>query len=73
MQVKRVGTIKEGLDGTLDIRYWVIDDCDLFNMTKAEEQELIDLAKKNGTYSTDKSVAINRLHKQLIEKFVGKE
>jgi len=54
MKVKRVGTIKEHPNGVLDIQYWIIDDCtnDYPEFTVAEEQELIALAKQNGTYST---------------------
>ena len=51
MIVKRIGTVKEFMDGTLDIRHWVVDDCNLHTMTKDEERELIDLAKGNGSYS----------------------
>ena len=50
MEVKQIGTIEEYQDGRLDIQYWVLDDCS-YPPTKAEEQELIALAKKNGTYT----------------------
>ena len=52
MKVERIGAVKEYLDGTLDIEYWILDDCS-YPPTKTEEQELIALAKKNGTYSAD--------------------
>lgn len=50
MEVKRIGTVKERLDGKFDLMYWEIDNCD-YPPTEAEMQQLVTLAKENGTYS----------------------
>ena len=53
MDIKRIGTIKEHTDGTLDIRYWIVDDCKLPDITEAETQELVSVAKAEGTYTKE--------------------
>ncbi|MCJ7458356.1 MAG: hypothetical protein MUP17_05135 [candidate division Zixibacteria bacterium] len=53
MDIKRIGTIKEHTDGTLDIRYWIVDDCELPSITDIEVRELIKAAKANGTYTKE--------------------
>ena len=50
MIVNRIGTVKEYLDGRLDIEFWIVDDCD-YPPSETETQELIKLAKENGTYT----------------------
>ena len=54
MKVDRIGTLKEHLDGRIDLQYWVFDcACCSFPHEAANKHrdELIGLAKKNGTYS----------------------
>ena len=52
MNIERIGTIKEHTDGKLDIRYWIVDDC-AYPFTEAETQELVSVAKANGTYTKE--------------------
>ena len=52
MIITRVGTIKEHADGTLDIEYWILDGCN-WPPTDTEKQELIAVAKANGTYTKE--------------------
>ena len=50
--VKRVGTLVEYRDGTVDLMYWILD-CKGFNPDEVIERhraELIDMAKKAGSY-----------------------
>ncbi len=50
MIVDRIGTAREHLDGRVDLEFWILDDCS-YPPTKEEEQELVALAKENGTYT----------------------
>lgn len=49
MEIKSVGEVIEQPDGRLLFQYWIVDGCS-YPFTADEEQELIAIAKQNGTY-----------------------
>jgi len=54
MKVWRVGDLVEHADGTIDIAYWTFDgDLSLEESIKTFQAELIELAKRNGTYTQE--------------------
>ena len=54
MKVEIIGTLEEHSDGRIDLQYWVFD-CDCCSLpheaADKHRDELIGLAKGNGTYS----------------------